>query len=788
MKTFPLSLFALILACCLSGSKNLYAQTVYALSGDKLVAFDASAPAVLSQSTTISGLLAGSSLVGLDFRPATGQLYALGYNAVSGATVLYTIDRNTGVATQVGNAPLSLNANVGNFGFDFNPTVDRIRVTGSDGSNYRLHPVTGALAATDGNLAFAAADANATASPNIVASAYTNSYIGATSTTLYNFDASLNILVTQAPPNNGTLNTVGGSGLSLNDMDQSVDIDITTDGVTGNNVAFMAANTDLSPNDALYRLNLGAGAATLIGNIGGGIPVRDIAVLIERNVPATIGGTLLYALTSGNNLISFDSKLPSVLRSLVAVSGITAGQTIVGLDSRPATGELYAMGYNASNGETRLYTLNAATGAATPVGTSAINLAAGMGKVSMDFNPTVDRIRVTGSNNANYRLHPVTGAIAATDLNLAFAGPNAGIDPSIGAVAYSNSFNGATATTLFNYDDSLNVLTTQMPPNNGTLNTIGSGGITVNLADPSTDLDIYFDQASAQNIAFMTANVDAETSDNLYMVNLSTGMTTLVGRIGQGIAVTDLAAAIVIAPAETACDDHTAGCARFELISVRRDASGDEIYRIRVTNTCASALNYVAFGLPDGVSPLSPSDASGYTAPSTRTYAVRSPGFSPFYSVRFKATGAGIVSNQQDIFEYKLPKQADQAHIHAFVRTMDGAGYEAYLNTANCPTQAFISSKMERNGEAGLISGDEMILYPNPTSGLLFVDLSSLSGQQVGLTVYSPAGSVLLRQAVNDAEGATPLELPASLANGLYLLEMQAADGTRRLRRFVVLR
>ena len=38
------------------------------------------------------------------------------------------------------------------FGFDFNPTVDRIRVVSDTGQNLRLNPDTGAVAAVDGAL------------------------------------------------------------------------------------------------------------------------------------------------------------------------------------------------------------------------------------------------------------------------------------------------------------------------------------------------------------------------------------------------------------------------------------------------------------------------------------------------------------------------------------------------------------------------------------------------------------------------------------------------------------
>lgn len=189
-----------------------------------------------------------------------------------------------------------------------------------------------------------------------------------------------------------------------------------------------------------------------------------------------------------------------------------------------------------------MYTIETATGVATPVGTAAFALEAGMSKIGFDFNPTVDEIRVTGGSNANYRLHPVTGAIAATDMDLAFAAGdvNAGANPSVGAVAYTNSYIGAATTVLYNYDDSLNVLTTQIPPNNGTLNTIGSTGLTLNLIDPSADLDIFFDTTGNSNMAFLSANTGALASDNFYTINLSTGATSLVGKIGLGIAVSDI--------------------------------------------------------------------------------------------------------------------------------------------------------------------------------------------------------------------------------------------------------
>ncbi len=540
------TVLSFVLMLWIGAFSSLHAQTIFALSGNNLISFNALTPALVLSSTAISGIEANYIIAGMDSRPVTGELYILGYRQTTGEARLYTLNTTTAVATAIGAGPITLASDMVKVGFDFNPTVDRIRVTGSNNVNYRLHPVTGALVATDGNLAFAITDVNAAQNPSIGAVAYTNSYIGATSTTLFNFDDSLGVLTTQIPPNNGTLNTVGAVGILLNPNNETSDIDIAINPVTGQNVAYLVANDNVSLSDQLYTVNLTTGLATLVGPIGLGLEVDDIAVLIERAVPEEVTGQLVYALTANNSLISFDSDLPGVVRNLVAVSGVAMGQVLVGMDFRPATGELLALGYNNTNGEARLYTIAASTGVATAIGAAAITLEAGMGKIGFDFNPTVDRIRVTGSNNANYRLNPITGGIAATDADLAFAAGdvNAAANPSVGALAYTNSYIGATSTVLFNYDDSLNVLTTQIPPNNGVLNTIGNSGLTLNLLDPSADMDIFFDAESSSNLAFLSSNTGALLSDNFYSLNLTNGSATLIGQIGLGIAVNDIAVLI----------------------------------------------------------------------------------------------------------------------------------------------------------------------------------------------------------------------------------------------------
>jgi hypothetical protein len=249
--------------------------TVYAVTtSNKLISFRVNSPGTLLSSFQITGLPDGVSIVGIDIRPATGRLIAL-----SSASRLYTLDVNSGAANAISGGSFSPGLSGGAFGFDFNPTVDRIRLTTDARQDLRLNPISGGVAATDGALTFAATDSNAGKTPAVVASAYTNNFNGSTSTTLYNIEASLNILVTQNPPNSGTLNTVGALGVDAGSL---TSFDILSDR-TGTDNAFAAINS------TFYSINLATGAASAIGRIGGGESVRGIAlatsVAMQMGVP-----------------------------------------------------------------------------------------------------------------------------------------------------------------------------------------------------------------------------------------------------------------------------------------------------------------------------------------------------------------------------------------------------------------------------------------------------------------------------------------------------------------------
>lgn len=220
----------------------------------------------------VRGLQPGEQILGLDVRPATGELYALGSSAR-----LYTINILTGQATAVSATPFTNELTGTSFGFDFNPTVDRIRIVSNTGWNIRVNPITGALAAADTSLAYAVGDSGEGLAPQVVAAAYINNDTNpATATVLYGIDAARDVLVTQNPPNAGVLNTVGSLGVGATSI---AGFDVS--GADG--VAYAALVPAGQPGNSarasLYTIDLATGAATLVGKIGGPKPLTSLATL-----------------------------------------------------------------------------------------------------------------------------------------------------------------------------------------------------------------------------------------------------------------------------------------------------------------------------------------------------------------------------------------------------------------------------------------------------------------------------------------------------------------------------
>jgi hypothetical protein len=231
------------------------------LTGDRtLVLFDTDTAAATG-TVEVSGV---TRLLGIDLRPGTGQIIG-----VTDTQDIVAIDLRTGATTMVAamSAMLPVTADTPVV-VEFNPAADRLRFM-SGTTNHRVHPDTGE-ATVDGALAYLPGDANAEAEPMIAAAAYINSFGKPEATAMYNIDAGLSALVQQAPPNDGTLKTIGALGV---DLVGPVGFDVATT-ADGTNTAWLAAN------GGIHTVDLSTGAVTgswmLTGVTG---TLRDIAVL-----------------------------------------------------------------------------------------------------------------------------------------------------------------------------------------------------------------------------------------------------------------------------------------------------------------------------------------------------------------------------------------------------------------------------------------------------------------------------------------------------------------------------
>lgn len=231
---------------------------------------------------------------------------------------------------------------------------------------------------------------------------------------------------------------------------------------------------------------------------------------------------------ASTNLIHFDSATPGAFTTVGAISGIVAGQTLRGIDFRPADGQLYAVSTNGTAAQ--LYTINLNTAVATPVGSGFDLTGTNSTRVSIDFNPVVDRIRVVTGSGQNYRLNPNTGALVLQDTNIVTVG--SGATPLISGIAYTNNVAGATQTTLYAYDFILDSLGTigginGVPsPNGGQYSIIGSSG------KVTGDAGAGFDISGATGIGYFTADDFTGSSGfnaEFFTVDLTTGALTQVG-------------------------------------------------------------------------------------------------------------------------------------------------------------------------------------------------------------------------------------------------------------------
>ncbi|MGS0749081.1 DUF4394 domain-containing protein [Halpernia sp. GG3] len=174
--------------------------------------------------------------------------------------------------------------------------------------------------------------------------------------------------------------------------------------------------------------------------------------------------SVAYGLTQSNELVVFNTNKPAVFSSKISITGLVAGEKILSIDFRPATGELYAV-----SDASKFYIINTTTASARIFSTTA-------------FTPAI------------------SGSTASIDF-------------------YSNNFAGATTTSLFVIDHITDRLYLQNPPNAGSLADVGPLGINITAANG-------FDIGSTSQKAYLLASVG--TDNKIFTVNTSTDVATSI--------------------------------------------------------------------------------------------------------------------------------------------------------------------------------------------------------------------------------------------------------------------
>lgn len=238
--------------------------------GSTMAMFHTDTPGTLDWVRDVVDLVGDTKLVGIDVRVQDGKLYVLGDQGG-----IYTVALPMGPVmdlTKVSQIQSHAALNGTNFGVDFNPAADRLRVVSDKTQNLR-HDLNTNTTTIDSPLS----------ATGVSAAAYTNNDLDpATATTLFDINTVTDQVVIQSPPNNGSLVATGNLGV---DVGPNAGLDIYSDlsnGKTVSNTAF-GSFTPAGGKASLYTVELLTGTASLVGQFPTLVPITDIAVALDTN-------------------------------------------------------------------------------------------------------------------------------------------------------------------------------------------------------------------------------------------------------------------------------------------------------------------------------------------------------------------------------------------------------------------------------------------------------------------------------------------------------------------------
>jgi hypothetical protein len=267
---------ASVMAAVVGGGASSAAQPAglraFGISADGtlMVTFTTDKPQELNWVRLIQGFSGDTTALGLDFRVQDGLMYLLGDKGG-----IYTVklpsppSQPDPVVTKVSQLTVPLYGT--NFGVDFNPAVDRLRIVSDTGQNLR-HNLGDHTTTEDAVLSTPPALGP---TRGVTAAAYTNNDLNAeTATTLFDIGTITDEVLIQSPANNGLLAATGK--LTVDAANAGFDIYSTLS--NGKATASAGFATLVAPNgtSTLYSINLLNGTATSLGRFP--LPIADLAI------------------------------------------------------------------------------------------------------------------------------------------------------------------------------------------------------------------------------------------------------------------------------------------------------------------------------------------------------------------------------------------------------------------------------------------------------------------------------------------------------------------------------
>ena len=486
---------------------------LFGVTATSVVSFNRANPEKLCSSASIVGLDPNETILDVDMQPSTGVLYAL--TKVGNTGRLHRVDPYGGTLSPAVaiSVPLSGSA----FGTDFSPAGNApLRIVSDAGQN---------LLVTD--LDTGAATAGPTlrgAGTSATGAAYTDSVLGAGTATLYVIDPATDHLSTMNA-STGTLTDVGALGTDITKLG-GLDID------GRNNLGFVAST--MGTHTELHTLDLRTGALSpSLGIVGTTTPLLGLT----RATPEVY----FFGVTTDGKLIRFDINDPSKVTVVTdptrmmptdLITGLGPSEYLVSVDFTPGP-NMYGL-TNIGN----IYSVNSSIADANKLGslhadptdtTAPFSNLAGTA-FDVDFDPTGDvPMRIVSDQEQNLHISQLSPPMVVTDPTLSSTS-GMGV---VGA-AYTNSYAGATSTTLYAIDGMNSRLMIESPHDSGNLTAVGPLGVTGTLAG--------FDIGGGNNgIALAGIQLSGEQFTRLYRIDLATGAATQIGNGIGGAAVRSIA-------------------------------------------------------------------------------------------------------------------------------------------------------------------------------------------------------------------------------------------------------